>query len=549
MRRTAGARPAAAAIRCASRSSIWPKSAPAAERSRGSTTLGVLRVGPLSAGADPGPACYGIGAAADGHRCQRRARAAQPASRWSAARFPIDAARSRAAVATRRGTARRRRRTHRGRDRRAGRRRDGARCCASSRSSAGSIRATSCLMAFGGGGPLHACALAGDLGMRRVIDPALSRVCSARSGCSPPTCARRSRVRSSRRSMRQRWRGARAVAAALSAEARAALRAQGVAEDAMRMRRRARRALRGSVVRSDRPVRRRRQRGRGGVPPAARTPLRLCRARRARRTRRGTRYRDRLAVGTVARGAHVAGKRRRRRQSRRRIGTRRAWDDGAFVDAAIYERERLACRVRRSTGPAIVEQYDTTTWIPPGWSATVDGAGNLLLERSVMTALDPITAEIIVSGLAVCERRDGDRACATPPTRRTSRSGWTTRARSSMRDCGLIAQAEHIPVHLGSLPWGLRRTLACIAARGDAMRPGDQWVVNDPVSVRDPPQRRHGHPADLRRRRDVRLRLQQGAPRRRRRDGAGLDAARRARALRRRLHRAAGAADARRSRS
>jgi N-methylhydantoinase B len=44
----------------------------------------------------------------------------------------------------------------------------------------------------------------------------------------------------------------------------------------------------------------------------------------------------------------------------------------------------------------------------------------------------------------------------------------------------LIAQAEHIPVHLGSLPWGLRRTLAWLAARGCPLEPGDQWVVNDP---------------------------------------------------------------------
>lgn len=44
----------------------------------------------------------------------------------------------------------------------------------------------------------------------------------------------------------------------------------------------------------------------------------------------------------------------------------------------------------------------------------------------------------------------------------------------------LIAQAEHIPVHLGSLPWGLRRTLAVIAERGTAPQPGDMWVVNDP---------------------------------------------------------------------
>jgi N-methylhydantoinase B len=44
----------------------------------------------------------------------------------------------------------------------------------------------------------------------------------------------------------------------------------------------------------------------------------------------------------------------------------------------------------------------------------------------------------------------------------------------------LIAQAEHIPVHLGSLPWGLRETLGVLAARGTRVAPGEMWVVNDP---------------------------------------------------------------------
>ncbi len=44
----------------------------------------------------------------------------------------------------------------------------------------------------------------------------------------------------------------------------------------------------------------------------------------------------------------------------------------------------------------------------------------------------------------------------------------------------LIAQAEHIPVHLGSLPWGLTRTLAAIRASHGELAPGEMWVVNDP---------------------------------------------------------------------
>jgi N-methylhydantoinase B/oxoprolinase/acetone carboxylase alpha subunit len=43
----------------------------------------------------------------------------------------------------------------------------------------------------------------------------------------------------------------------------------------------------------------------------------------------------------------------------------------------------------------------------------------------------------------------------------------------------LLVQAEHIPVHLGSMPASVR---AAIDAFGDALRPGDQVVLNDPFA-------------------------------------------------------------------
>jgi len=46
-------------------------------------------------------------------------------------------------------------------------------------------------------------------------------------------------------------------------------------------------------------------------------------------------------------------------------------------------------------------------------------------------------------------------------------------------DCRLIAQAEHIPVHLGSLPWGLKRSVQEIQRRY-RLQPGQMWMVNDP---------------------------------------------------------------------
>jgi N-methylhydantoinase A len=55
--------------------------------------------------------------------------------------------------------------------------------------------------------------------------------------------------------------------------------------------------------------------------------------------------------------------------------------DGATVEATLYERDRLDIGTRLA-GPGIVEQFDATTVIPPGWSAHVDGFRNLILERS-----------------------------------------------------------------------------------------------------------------------------------------------------------------------
>ncbi len=44
----------------------------------------------------------------------------------------------------------------------------------------------------------------------------------------------------------------------------------------------------------------------------------------------------------------------------------------------------------------------------------------------------------------------------------------------------LVAQAEHIPTHLGSMPWGVRNTLKYIEKEGMVLEPGDVIAVNDP---------------------------------------------------------------------
>jgi N-methylhydantoinase A len=53
--------------------------------------------------------------------------------------------------------------------------------------------------------------------------------------------------------------------------------------------------------------------------------------------------------------------------------------DGS-TETTIYDRDRLAVGAAFA-GPAIVEQFDATSVVPPGWHASVDRYGNLILER------------------------------------------------------------------------------------------------------------------------------------------------------------------------
>jgi N-methylhydantoinase B len=93
--------------------------------------------------------------------------------------------------------------------------------------------------------------------------------------------------------------------------------------------------------------------------------------------------------------------------------------------------------------------------------------------------MNPITAAIIGSALAYASEEMGIaiRNAAYSPNIKERLDHSCALFDASGK---LIAQAEHIPVHLGSLPWGLRRTLDWLRDAGHAMRPGDQWVVNDP---------------------------------------------------------------------
>lgn len=94
-------------------------------------------------------------------------------------------------------------------------------------------------------------------------------------------------------------------------------------------------------------------------------------------------------------------------------------------------------------------------------------------------SIDPVTAEIIKSSLIYASEEMGIavRNSAYSPNIKERLDHSCALFDHAGR---LIAQAEHIPVHLGSLPWGLRATLEVINLEHGGVREGEMWVVNDP---------------------------------------------------------------------
>ncbi|MGH6944434.1 MAG: hydantoinase/oxoprolinase family protein, partial [Geminicoccaceae bacterium] len=64
---------------------------------------------------------------------------------------------------------------------------------------------------------------------------------------------------------------------------------------------------------------------------------------------------------------------------RARIGARKAWFEGGWLETPVYDRGRLP-RAAELAGPALIQQLDATTVIEPGNRATVDRLGNLIIE-------------------------------------------------------------------------------------------------------------------------------------------------------------------------
>jgi N-methylhydantoinase A len=71
----------------------------------------------------------------------------------------------------------------------------------------------------------------------------------------------------------------------------------------------------------------------------------------------------------------------RKTLAERPAGKTRIFHGEAWIDCARYTAEALAIG-QQIVGPAVIEGYTATTWVAPGWTATLDAADNLTLRRS-----------------------------------------------------------------------------------------------------------------------------------------------------------------------
>ena len=167
-------------------------------------------------------------------------------------------------------------------------------------------------------------------------------------------------------------------------------------------------------------------------------------------------------------------------------GSSRMWLGDRWAEVPVFDRATLGAGCRL-TGPAIVAEANATTVLDPGWTGTVNDRGHLILERgqgatethvTSETSPDPVRLEVFNrlfmhiaeqmgtvlqhTALSVNIRERLDFSCAL----------FDAEGR-------LVSNAPHMPVHLGSMGESVR---SVIAAKGGELGPGDAIMLNSPYN-------------------------------------------------------------------
>ncbi|GAA2811586.1 hydantoinase B/oxoprolinase family protein [Streptomyces showdoensis] len=333
------------------------------------------------------------------------------------------------------------------------------------------------LTSFGGAGGQHACAVADALGVDTVLVPPLAGVLSAYGiGLADATAMREQSVEAELDApgTLDRVTG---LCAALADRTRAELRADGLPDAAVTTR--ARVLLRYAGTDASLPVPL-------ASPEAMRTEFAAVHRARYAFTMDKPVVVEAVsveAVGTAGPHGPVVvpeGARRGRLTPRATVTTH----DGAEpVRTPLHRREDLRPG-DTVTGPAILAEADATTVVDAGWRATAADGGHLLLHRvtprparvAVGTDVDPVLLEVFNNHFMAIAEQMGVRLENTAHSVNIKERLDFSCALFDPEG-NLIANAPHIPVHLGSMGESIKEVLR--RNRG-SLRPGDVYAINDP---------------------------------------------------------------------
>ncbi|MFE2632706.1 hydantoinase B/oxoprolinase family protein, partial [Streptomyces sp. NPDC059374] len=155
---------------------------------------------------------------------------------------------------------------------------------------------------------------------------------------------------------------------------------------------------------------------------------------------------------------------------------------GTWRDVPLHRRERLAPGAS-VTGPAIIAESGATTVVDDGWRAGAPDGGHLVMERVTVTEsseldtkVDPVLLEVFNNLFMSIAEQMGARLESTAQSVNIKERLDFSCALFDP-DGNLVANAPHIPVHLGSMGTSVKEV---IRRRDGRMRPGDTYAVNDP---------------------------------------------------------------------
>ncbi|MET8448169.1 hydantoinase B/oxoprolinase family protein [Streptomyces sp. NPDC005209] len=329
------------------------------------------------------------------------------------------------------------------------------------------------LTTFGGAGGQHACMVADSLGIRTVLVPPMAGVLSALGiGLADTTAMREQSVEAPLEAASMP--GVRETAEDLEGAARAELLAEDIPEDRIRVTRRAQLRYDGTdttlTVELTEPDDMRHvfeERHRATYSFTLDRPV-VVEALSVEAT--GITEPPDLSALAPYEGRCAAPE------------TVRLHTGGAWRDVPLHRREDLPPG-ETVTGPAIITEASATTVVDDGWRAAATDDGHLVMERAVITQssdlgteADPVLLEVFNNLFMSIAEQMGARLESTAQSVNIKERLDFSCALFDP-DGNLVANAPHIPVHLGSMGTSVKEV---IRRRGDSMRSGDTYAVNDP---------------------------------------------------------------------